>query len=71
VNVKTVDLYWFRLSTGDRVITLHPVGVSLCVRLIVLYRLLFTGVLTASLYIGRESCGAVTILVRSKEGVLN
>jgi hypothetical protein len=28
-----------------------------------------TEVLIASLYIGREGCGAVTILVRSKEGV--
>jgi hypothetical protein len=26
---------------------------------------------TASLYIGKEGCGAVTILVGSKEGVLN
>jgi hypothetical protein len=30
-----------------------------------------TGVSIASHYIGREGCGAVTILVRSKEGVLN
>jgi hypothetical protein len=32
---------------------------------------LFTGVPTTSLYIDREGCGAVTILVGSKEGVLN
>jgi hypothetical protein len=32
---------------------------------------LFTGVPTTSLYIDREGCGAVTILVGSKECVLN
>jgi hypothetical protein len=41
----------------DRVITLRPVGISLCVRLIVFCRL-FTGVPTASIYIGREDCSA-------------
>jgi hypothetical protein len=43
VNVETVDLYWFEPSIDDRVITLRPVGVSLCVGLIVLYRLLLQG----------------------------
>jgi hypothetical protein len=55
----------------DRVITLHPVGVSLCVGLIVLSCLLLQGVPKPSLYIDREGCGAVTILVGSKEGNLN
>jgi hypothetical protein len=55
----------------DRVIALSPVGVSLCVGLIGTLRCLFIGVPTTSLYIDREGCGAVTILVRSKEGVLN
>jgi hypothetical protein len=36
MNTETVDLYWFRPSIDDRVITLRPVGVSLCVGLIVL-----------------------------------
>jgi hypothetical protein len=60
-----------RALDRDRVITLRLVGVSLYVGLIVLYRLFFIGVPIASLYIGREGCGAVTILVGSKEGVLN
>jgi hypothetical protein len=69
VNVETIDLYWFRPSINDRVITLRPVDISLCVGLIVLF--LVIGVPTTSLYIGREGCGAVTILVGSKEGFLN
>jgi hypothetical protein len=52
----------------DRVITLRPVGVSLCVGLIVLS---FYRGATTSLYTGRDGCGAVTILVGSKEDVLN
>jgi hypothetical protein len=32
---------------------------------------LVIGVSVASLYIDREGCGAITILVGSKEGVLN
>jgi hypothetical protein len=70
VNAETIDLYWFGPSIGNRVITLRPVGISLCVGLIVVSSLV-TGVPTAYLYIGREGCGAVTILVESKEGVLN
>jgi hypothetical protein len=43
VNAETVDLYWFRPSVDDRVIALRPVGVSLCVGLIVLCRSLLQG----------------------------
>jgi hypothetical protein len=61
-----------RALDRDRVITLRPVDVSLCVGLIILsFFFLLIGVPTASLYIGRGGCGAVTILVGSKEGVLN
>jgi hypothetical protein len=60
-----------RALDHDRVITLRPVGVSLCVRLIVLSFFLLTGVPTASLYISRGGYGVVTILVGSKEGVMN
>jgi hypothetical protein len=63
ILVRTLD--------RDRVIALHPVGVSLYIGLIVFYRLFFIGVPTPSLYIDREGYGAVTILVGSKEGVLN
>jgi hypothetical protein len=59
-----------RALNHDRVITLRPIDVNLCVGLIVFYRLLLQGVPVASLYIDREGCGAITILVRFK-GVLN
>jgi hypothetical protein len=55
----------------DQVITLRPVGVSLCVGLIVFYHLLCIGVPMASFYIDSEGRGAITILVGSREGVLN
>jgi hypothetical protein len=54
----------------NRVIALRPVGVSLCVGFYVLSSLII-GVPTTSLYIGREGCSAITILVGSKECVLN
>jgi hypothetical protein len=37
------DLYWFGPSIDDQVITLRPVGVSLYIGLIVLYRSLLQG----------------------------
>jgi hypothetical protein len=43
VNIEIVDLYWFRPSIDDRVITLRLVGVSLCIGLIVLCCLLVHG----------------------------
>jgi hypothetical protein len=43
VNAETVNLYWFGPSIDDRGITLRPFGVSLCVGLIVLDRLLLQG----------------------------
>jgi hypothetical protein len=55
----------------DRVITLRPVSVSLLRWIDCIVLSLVTGVPVASLYIDREGCGAITILVRSKEGVLN
>jgi hypothetical protein len=61
-----------RALDRDRVIILRPVGVSLCVGLIVLsFFFLLRGMPTASLYIGRGGYGVVTILVGSKEGVMN
>jgi hypothetical protein len=54
----------------DRVIALRLVGISLLHWIdwyVVLYLI---GVPIVSLYINREDYGAVTILVRSKEGVL-
>jgi hypothetical protein len=54
----------------DRVITLRPVGVSPCVGLIVLCCLSLQGAYGLSLY-RRGGYGMVTILVGSKEGVLN
>jgi hypothetical protein len=38
--------------------------------LIVILCCFFTGVPITTLYIGREGCGVITILVGSKEGVL-
>jgi hypothetical protein len=63
-----------RALDHNQVIALSPVGVNLlrwidCVVCVVLS--LVTGVPTPSLYIYREGSGAVTILIRSKEGVLN
>jgi hypothetical protein len=55
----------------DRVIALRPVGVILLRWIDCVVLSLITGVPTPSLYINREGGGAVTILVRSKEGVLN
>jgi hypothetical protein len=55
----------------DRVTTLRPVSVSLLRWINYIVSSLVTGVLVASLYIDREGCGAITILVGSKEGVLN
>jgi hypothetical protein len=55
----------------DPVIALRPVGVSLLCWIDCIVSSLVTGVLTPSLYIDREGGGAVIILVRSKEGVLN
>jgi multisubunit Na+/H+ antiporter MnhF subunit len=45
VNAETVDLYWFRPSIDDRVVTLRLVSVNLCVGLILLYHLLLQGCL--------------------------
>jgi hypothetical protein len=67
MNAETVDLYWFGPSIGDRVITLRPVGVSLCVGLLCCIVSCYRGAHNLSLYIGREGCGAVTILVGSKK----
>jgi hypothetical protein len=50
----------------DRVIALRPVGVSLLRWNDYVVLSLVTGVPTPSLYIDREGCGAVTILVGSK-----
>jgi hypothetical protein len=55
----------------DRVIALRPVGVSLLRWINCVMLFLVIGVPKPSHYIDREGCGAVTILVRSKEGVLN
>jgi hypothetical protein len=60
-----------RALDRNRVIAFTSSGVSLCVGLIVLSRLFFIGVPITSLYIVRGGCSAVTILVGSKEGVLN
>jgi hypothetical protein len=55
----------------DRVIALRLVGVSLLRWIDCVVLSLVTGVPKPSLYIDREGCGAVTILVGFKEGVLN
>jgi hypothetical protein len=55
----------------DWVIALCLVGVSLLRWIDYVVLSLVIGVPMPSLYIDRESCGAVTILVGSKEGVLN
>jgi hypothetical protein len=55
----------------DRIITLCPVGISLLRWIDCIVSSLVTGVPVASLYIDREGCGAITILVGSKEGVVN
>jgi hypothetical protein len=55
----------------DRVIALRPVSVSLLRWIDCVVLSLVIGVPTPSLYIDREGSGVVTILVRSKEGVLN
>jgi hypothetical protein len=60
-----------RALDHDRVTTLCPVDVSLLRWINYIVSSLVIGVLVASLYIDREGCGAITILVRSKEGVLN
>jgi hypothetical protein len=60
-----------RALDRDRVITIRPVGVSLLRWIDCVVLSLVTGVPTPFLYIDRESCGVVTILVVCKEGVLN
>jgi hypothetical protein len=60
-----------RALDRDRVITLRPVSVSLLRWIDCIVLSLVTGVPVASLYIDREGCGAITILVGSKEGILN
>jgi hypothetical protein len=62
---ETVDLYCPRV----RVKALRPVGVSLCIGLVCMIVLL-QEVPIAPLYIGRDGCGAITILVGSKEVTL-
>jgi hypothetical protein len=49
----------------------RPVSVSLLCWIDCVVLPLITGVPTPSLYIDREGGGAITILVGSKEGVLN
>ena len=75
VNARDSRFILVRALDHDRVIALRPVGVSLCVGLIVMQCTIVVLVLllvpTASLYINREGRGAITILVGSTEGVLN
>jgi hypothetical protein len=60
-----------RALDHDRVITLRPVGVSLLRWIDCIVSSLVIGVHVASLYIAREGCSAIIILVGYKEGVLN
>ena len=73
VNARDSRFILVRALDRDRVTTLCPVGISLCVGLIVMMCTIVVcfGVPTTSLYIDREGRGAITILVGSTEGVLN
>ena len=71
VNARDSRFILVRVLDRDRVTALRPVGVSLCVGLIGLCSIVFTGVPTASLYIDRKGRGVITILVGSTEVVLN
>jgi len=75
VNARDSRFILVQALDRDRVTALCPVGVSLCVGLIVMQCTIVVLVLllvpTASLYIDRKGRGVITILVGSKEDVLN
>ena len=71
VNARDSRFILVRALDRDRETALRPVDVSLCVGLIVMLCCIsrYRGAHGLSLY--REGCGAITILVESKEGVMN